>query len=126
VQVNDLAHTLSSPSSSPILPPYSFELDDHGDLHWCLTFEISHCSHFQSTWLLPDFTYESCIIATFACCFEDTESSEGTNMYFIIRNCIETKCLPLLIIKDIFLRATHHARCLLECFNKHVASPNGQ
>jgi hypothetical protein len=62
VQVNDLAHTLSSPSSSPILPPYSFELDDHGDLHLCLTFEISHCSHFQSTWLLPDFTYESVLL----------------------------------------------------------------
>lgn len=71
VQVNDLAHISSSPSSSPVPAPYSSELDDHGDLHLCLTLGISHCSHFQNTWPLPDFTYESCIAATFARCFTE-------------------------------------------------------
>jgi hypothetical protein len=124
VQANDLAPTSLSPSSSLIMSPYSFELDNHGEIHLCLTLGICHCSNLKTTWPHPDATYEACIFATFLRCFKGIKNSEDPIMFPIIFNCAKTKCERFLKIEDILLIRAQLVRCLLKCFNKHVASPS--
>jgi len=115
-QANDLAPTSLSPSSSLIMSPYSSELDNHGEMHLCLTLGICHCSHFKTTWPRLDATYEPCIAATFFRCFKHIKIFEDPIMIPIIFNCVKTKCEPL------HEKSTHMVRCLLKCLYKHVAS----
>jgi len=119
-QANNLALTSLSPSSSSslIMSPHSFELDNHGEIHLCLTLGICRCSHLKTTWPHPDATYESCIATAFFRCFKLIKISEDPIMIPIIFNCVKTKCEPL------HEKKTHMVRCLLKCFYKHVASPS--
>lgn len=124
VQAIDLARTSLSLSSSPILPPYSYEFDIYGELYLCLTVGIGRCSNkFKTKWPLPDPTYESCIYTTFVVCLGSLETHENPLMIHIITYCLQTKCQPLLE-KDILHKSTVYVSCLLECFHKHIASPS--
>jgi hypothetical protein len=123
VQANNLVPTSFTPSSPPILPPYSSELDI-AELHWCLTRVVGHCTGFKSTWPFPDKLYELCIIGAFAVCFVETPYFKNPITFHILSYCLEVNCDPKLRIKAKHRQRALYAHCLLECYDKHVTNPN--
>jgi hypothetical protein len=123
VQANNIAPTSFTPSSPPILHPYSSELDI-GELHLCLIHAVGHCTRFKSTWPFPDKAYELCITNAFALCIVETRGSKNPIIFHNLRYCLDVNCEPKLRIKVKHHQSTLFVRCLLECFYQHVANPN--
>lgn len=105
VQAYECAPLSSFSSPPPILPPYSFKLDEFESLSYnCLLIGVKYnCKSIKSTWPFPDFEYEIYTSATFDNCLANAEQYERSDLFFRIKNYIETNCHPKLKIK-----AGHH------------------